>query len=59
MLMLLWHFYINLFFKDDEKKSPEKKEKKIKTKSIDLPILPFVSSYSKDVIHLLQEKEVM
>lgn len=49
-----------LLEQDDEegKKSPDKKEKKAKTKSIDLPIVSQVSEFSRDVINLLQEKEV-
>lgn len=44
---------------DGEKKSPEKKDgkKKKMTRSVDLPVEPMVSHYTKEAIHLLVEKE--
>lgn len=55
---VVWYSIIILQEEGDEKKSPEKKEKKPKTKSVDLPIIPEVSEYSKEAINLLQEREV-
>jgi len=52
ILCLLWQD------EGEGKKSPDKKEKKAKTKSIDLPIVPMVSEFSREMINLLQEKEV-
>ncbi|KAH3839734.1 heat shock 70 kDa protein 4-like [Dreissena polymorpha] len=42
---------------EGNKSAGDKKEKKAKTRSIDLPVEPLLSQYSKDAINLMQERE--